>query len=419
MVRQIIFTFGIRFCSAVLNFLVIVLLSQGLGPEGKGICTKYIAIISNALIFCDLLGGPAIVYLAARNRVKSMILPAYTWSALTSGIVISVFFLLGQIDLSEMLHLVVLSFINSCIAIHQNILSGRMKFGKVNLLVFLQALLTFAFLKLQFSTAGAVPANYIYSLYFAWGLTALLGIFFVLSLQDTAQKIPVFTFLRSAFNAGVINQLGHILQFFNQRLSYFLLGENPLGIFSNAVSVGESAWMIPNSIAGVQYGKVSNTEDKVFAGKISLVLLKLNLVLVLFAVTILVLLPDNFFTWVFGKEFAGMPPLLLLLFPGLVFYSGFLVLGHHFSGRGQFSKNLWPICTGLVFTAGALLYCYFSFQEFTMKQAAAVTSLSYFGNFITAVYLFSKDAEIRFKDFIPSGKDIKFILGELKRKKES
>ncbi|MBC7862841.1 MAG: hypothetical protein IAF38_07690, partial [Bacteroidia bacterium] len=115
---------------------------------------------------------------------------------------------------------------------------------------------------------------------------------------------------------------------------------------------------------------------------------------------------------------AGIHPVLLYLFPGLVFYSGYLILGHHFSGRGDFSKNLIPIFCGLVFTAVGLIYIYFSYPEFTMTHAAIVTCLSYFANFFTALFIFYKDASLGWRDFLPSGTDINFIKEELKRKKE-
>ncbi|MBC7861826.1 MAG: hypothetical protein IAF38_02555, partial [Bacteroidia bacterium] len=279
MFRQIIVNFGVRIVAAVLSFLIIVLLSQALGAEGKGICTRYVVVISNALIFCDLLGGPPLVYLSSRYKITNMLFPSYLWSAATSCIVICVFIALKQIDQKEFVQLAGLSFLNSCIAINQNILSGRQHFGKLNVIIFFQSVLAFAGLKVLFVLSAATTENYLYSLYIAWAFSASLGLFFIFSIRDTAPKISFPEFFTQAIKYGFINAAGHIIQFFNQRLSYFFLNEKSLGIFSNAVSLGESVWMVSNSIATVQYGKVSNTTDKSKAEKISFVLLKINLLL--------------------------------------------------------------------------------------------------------------------------------------------
>ncbi len=416
MLRPIIFTFLVRIVSAVLNFLVIVVLSQELGTEGKGICAKYIAIIANALIFCDFLGGPPLVYLLARHRITNILVPTYLWSAVTSVVVMYFFMLAGQIDSNEFIYLSVLSFLNSCIAIHQNILAGKMQFFKLNVILLLQTVLLFFSLRYFISLTGPHTIDYIWALAIAWGLSALIGFLFIINLDNSGGKISLRKFLGSAFGFGFINISGHTLQYLNQRLSFFLMNNRLLGVFSNAVQIGESVWIISNSIASVQYGKISNTEKKDYAERISLVLLKINLVFCMLAAVIMALLPDSFFTWLFGDDFNGIHHVLLYLAPGLVLYSGYLILGHHFSGTGNFIKNLYCIITGLAFTALGLSVIYFVYDEFTMHHLAMVTSLSYLGNFICALLIFRRDADLSLSDFLPGASDLDFIRRELKRK---
>ena len=418
MIRSVVFSFIVRFASAVLNFLVIVLLSNVLGSEGKGICSRYITIIANALIFCDFIGGPPLVFMAAKYRVSNILLPSYLWSALTSLITIYVFYLLGQFPENELPVMMILSFLNSCIAIHQNILSGKMKFLQLNIVILIQSLVLFLTLKYFFRISGEVfelapaPVHYLMALGVSYGAGSLIGFLFIVFLEKTGERVRLISFLSEAFRYGFVNILGHALQFINQRLSYFFLQPQSLGVFSNASSIGESLWLIPNSIATVQYGKVSNMPDKKAAEQVSLFFLKLNLLLCFFAVIIMLLLPDSFFIWLFGKEFSGISHLLLLLAPGLFFYGGYLILGHHFSGRGKFMLNLKSIAAGLTVTILGFAYLLIFKKSFTMEEAALLTTVSYSGNFIFAFAVFFRETGISPRALVFTKADLRFLFND-------
>ena len=420
MFRSILLTFGVRIISAALNFLVLVLLSNELGADGKGVCSKFIAIIANALIFCDLIGGPALVYLAAKMRIRQMLLPSYLFSFVSSFIVLLVFMLLRQLEcdgLSVFMIFVLLSFFNSAIAIHQNILMGKMAYGKLNILIFIQAVLTYAGIKIMLSANKPTFYGFVWGLMIAYVATALLGFIFMFTLKNEGEKVSFSKFFSSAFKFGFTNQVGHLLQFCNGRLSYFILGNNSVGVFSNATSIGESVWMVSNSIITVQYGKVANEENEKKASAISLVLLKLNLFIVFCGALFVVFLPDNFFQWLFGPEFTGIHSVLVCLFPGLVFYSGYLVLGHHFSGRGEFVKNIYAISFGFVVTISSLIIVSLCCVHYSLIVASIITSISYFFNFFSALILFTKTTKFKLIDFLPSKSDLTFIKQEFKKKK--
>ncbi len=424
MIRSITFTFFVRLIAAVLNFLVIVLLSRELGPEGKGFCTRYLTIISNALIFCDFIGGPPLVFLSARYSVGSILLPSYLWSAVTSVFTTYVFFLFDQFTSNELYILMILSFLNSCVAIHQNILSGKMKFSRLNTIILVQSVVLFFVLRYLFEITTSVfeltpsPIHYLLALGVSYGIAALVGFFFLLTLEKSGEIITFVKFFVQAFRYGFVNILGHLLQFINQRLSYFLLNPNSLGVYSNATSVGESLWLVSNSIATVQYGKISNTTQKEEAEKLSLFFLKLNFVLSCLAGLVLFFLQDSFFLWLFGNSFAGIHEILLYLVPGLIFYSGYLILGHHFSGRGEFYKNLICILAGLLFTATGVGLIFITNKGYTVYIAGAITSLAYMANFFVALFLFQRESVFTLKQFLINREDLVFLLRGFKKESD-
>jgi len=81
MLRLMLFTFVSRLATAAVNFGTIILLSRKLGPEGKGIATLILVIVTSVQLICDFMGGAAMVYLSPRYRLKNLLFPAWTWTS--------------------------------------------------------------------------------------------------------------------------------------------------------------------------------------------------------------------------------------------------------------------------------------------------------------------------------------------------
>jgi O-antigen/teichoic acid export membrane protein len=160
--------------------------------------------------------------------------------------------------------------------------------------------------------------------------------------------------LKDLFKYGFLNQTGHFVQFFNLRLSYYLLdsyiGRGQVGVFSRSVSLAEAIWIISNSIALVQYARIANTDDREYSQKLTLDLSKICLLISAVAVVVLCLLPPQFYVFVFGKDFGEMASLIRILAPGILLYCIFLILGHYYSGTGRYQMNTFAALCGLVVT---------------------------------------------------------------------
>ena len=57
MLKKTLGTFGAKLIGAILNFFIIILLSQFLGPEGKGEASLILTSIAMVLIVGNLIGG--------------------------------------------------------------------------------------------------------------------------------------------------------------------------------------------------------------------------------------------------------------------------------------------------------------------------------------------------------------------------
>jgi len=261
--------------------------------------------------------------------------------------------------------------------------------------------------------------GYIIGLYAAYGGTFLLGVFMLraeyANLHHDKDKDygPV---LRDLFKYGFLNQTGHFVQFFNLRLSYYLLDrfidKGSVGVFSNAVSLAEAIWIISSSIALVQYARIANADDRAYAQKLTLDLSKICLVISALAVIVLALLPSQVYTFIFGPEFGEMAHIIRILAPGVLFYCIFLILGHYYSGIGRYQMNTFAALCGLAAT------CALGFTlipRYDVTGAAITSAVSYTMNAIFLFVFFLKESNFKGKDFILRKSEVQNYIAEFKQ----
>jgi hypothetical protein len=117
---KILNTFGTRALSAVINLLIAIILSQYLGPAGKGVQSLIITTITFVLVFANLVGGATLVYLVPRHAPSLLILPSYFWTIVIAVISYFVLLLFPLVESSFILHICLLSVLNSMSSIKSN-----------------------------------------------------------------------------------------------------------------------------------------------------------------------------------------------------------------------------------------------------------------------------------------------------------
>ena len=260
----------------------------------------------------------------------------------------------------------------------------------------MQPVFTLAALFFFFVFAKKVDVTaYIYALYFAYSISFLWSI---LLLRKATNSIPKANkswkhTLFAMFSFGFLNQISHITSMLNARLSYYLLakykGADQLGIYSNGVSLTEAVWMVSGSMAMVQYARIVNSSNKKYSQQLTADLTKISLLLSLGIIIVMVLLPSEFYSFIFGNEFANINHIMLCLAPGVVLYSFSLLIGHYFSGTGKIYINTIASSIGLVVT---LLLSFWAIPEWGFYGAAIVTSISYLFTSMVIVYCFKKES---------------------------
>ena len=407
--------------AAALNFLITIIISQTLGDTGSGTQSLVLATITFILIFSEIVGGTSIIYLAPRHSFKKMLVASVLWAGLIAilmGFGIRLFY--PKLDQDLILHVTLLSFLSSLSNINFRFLVGREEIKKANYNTLLQpVLLTLALVVYYILLKRTDIYGYIIGLYAAYGGTFLLGVWM---LRKEYARIPedkdsnYSPVLKDMFKYGFLNQTGHFVQFFNLRLSYYLLdtyiGRGEVGVFSRSLSLAEAIWIISNSIALVQYARIANANDRSYAQKLTLDLSKICLLISALAVLVLCLLPAEFYVFVFGKDFGEMAYLIRILAPGVLFYCIFLILGHYYSGIGRYQMNTFAALCGLV----ATFVCGFTLiPRYDVMGAAITSAVSYTVNAIFLFVIFLRESRFKGRDFILKKSEIQNYIAELKQ----
>lgn len=418
MFSKILNTFGTRALSAIINLLIAVLLSQYLGPEGKGVQSLVITTITFILVFANLVGGATLVYLIPRHKPSLLIVPSYVWTLLMSAISFGILHLFNLVDPEFILHVCSLSLLNSFTNIHTSILIGKEKINTSNLINLVQPvglILSLGTFFLIFNLSGVMV--YIYSLYISFGIALLISLIFYLRCCGRIRLKGLQSYLAISgemIRFGILNQVAHITQMLSFRMSFYVLdhfhGEAAVGVYSNGISLAESIWLIAKSISLVQYARIANTDNRKEAASLTVRLIKFSLAASLLILVPMLCLPGSFYGFLFGEGFEGTRMVIWSLAAGVLVYNFSILIGHYYSGTGRYYVNAITSSIGLL--ASLILY-YTLIPAYSLNGAGWATSLSYLVTSAILVIWFRKECPGWYKLLAPGKDDVSKLKSEL------
>jgi O-antigen/teichoic acid export membrane protein len=171
--------------------------------------------------------------------------------------------------------------------------------------------------------------------------------------------------------------------------------------------------MISSSISLYQYARISNSDNSEYAKRLTEQCAKSGLLLTLFALIIVLALPANFFTWLFGSEFHEIKLLILIMAPGIWIFNYALIIGHYFSGIGKYFVNAIASFGGFLVTLILLLFCS---EKLNIYFAGLVAVSSYFVTSLIVIIFYWKEGG-KFVVF-PSFAEVKKLMNSLPQSKE-
>ena len=220
--------------------------------------------------------------------------------------------------------------------------------------------------------------------------------------------------VREMFKFGTIIQFSTLVSMLNRRLSFLIIrgfwGDAKVGVYTAANQVSEAPKMIGQSIAMVQFSKISNLTDNDLAAKITVQLLKTAMVLTAIGIFIVCIIPTSVYSWLFTSNFAEMRVVMIALAPGVVFMAANMVFCHYFSGVNIPKHNLYGALVGLAVTIPSL---YLLIPPFGMVGAGISASLTHFATIVYQWIVFKKINNVSAKELLVTKDDVKLLVAEI------
>lgn len=417
MKKNIIGTIATKFFSAVLNFFLLILTTQFLGAEGKGEIGIFVLNLTVILMLSDVVGGAGLIYVIPRSDVFKVALSSYSWGLFVSSFLTLIFFLFNFTKIEFLAHLFFLSLFLNVLTINNNILVAKEKIEQSNWISFIQIIIQVLSFGILVFIAEVVGVHlYFYSLYFSYGTSVIIGFFLIRKQMLSKSLDGLFIEIRKMFQYGIFVQLGNFIQLMNYRLSFYLLehfhSASAVGIYSTGTLLAEAVWLICNSIARVQYSRISNTTDISYAQNMSIRLSKVSLLATVLAALPLILLPANFYEFIFGAGFSDVKKVIVTLTVGVCAFGLTSIYSHYFAGTGKVYINTIAASIGLIFT---LVFGFVLIPHFGFLGAGVTSSISYFVTSVFLTIIFLRQTKISTLHLIPLFNDIRFFIDETKK----
>lgn len=380
---SILFNLFSRIASAAFGLVVSIVISRELGAETKGDHALFVVGVSIIHLFTNLFGGASLGYLAPRHSLSFLVRLSTAWSILSGIICGIILWLLGLLPEGFEWYIIGSGVLFACWNGYVTLLLGRQYNQAYNTIMFINPLMSALFLVVLLYT-------FQYNLYaFANGylaaqiVTLIVSFIWIQSIPDV-QKMEGEKGWKSLFKHGIYIQLANLTQFLNYRILFYLIndffGKAFLGVYSNALALAESVWMVSKSISTVQFSKIVNSHSDVEARAITRKYIPVSGGVSAIGIAILLLIPSSFFTFLFGKDFSEVSELMYWLSPAILAMSMGNIYAHYFAGKGLNHINFIGSLINLVILLIVFFVAKPLLREFTAPFSAAVSFVA------TAIY---------------------------------
>jgi len=419
MFKKILGTGATRVVSVMTQLATLIMGTKFLGAAEWGKAFVAQTDITFLLIGIELIAGSGLVYFTPRKKVATLMKISYGWIAFVMLIYLLLFSILHFfpgfyhtiVPEGYAWLVLVMTFAYSLHEFNLNHFLGKEKVAIYNWLFLIQiltqvsmmALLIFA---LNLRTARAL----LYSQLCGYTMATLVGWVLLFPTLRHEDKEPLKESLKEMLHYGAFMQLSTLVSTLNKRLSLYLLNthcdEKSIGVYASGTQVTEGVNIVGQSIGLVAFSSLSNTEKEQRASQLTLRFMKVAITLTFTALLVLCLLPTSFFEWLFSGEFADIRPVILLLAPGIVFYSAHTILANYFSGTGQPKINLYASLIGLGVT---IVAAFVLIPGLGIKGAAITASLTYTALFVYHWIVFHKKTGCSITQLIPNRQDWEWV----------
>lgn len=361
-----------------------------LGPALRGEASLLIATVNILMYISGIVGGPSIINHCKKIALKQFMKRYYL---LVFAILLFINILLycfGVIGSHTLFHQFILSTLLAYYTGHQYLLIGFNRIKEYNTSQILQGLLPLLVLIWGYYIQPLVGFEFQYFL-MATYVSFLIPLLY--SMAITSQYIfykhtekdkndePKPTWQMQEFiKSGMISQFSNIIQFFNYRLIFYILGaiyidKSILGEYALSVALSESIWIIGRSIGLVQLGSFLNMETVMTQKKSHTIKLAvIGGLLSALAMIILCLIPQEYIQYLVGEKYMQTHQLLMVLAPATIAFSFQISISSFFASLNQYNiANKASIISLLILSSSS----YYLIAHYGTDGAAIASFLGY------------------------------------------
>ena len=379
--------------------------------------------ITFLLIGIELVAGNGLVYFTPRKKLNTLMTISYSWI----GLVMLLYVLLFQVFsfFPSFYHNIVpegyawlvllMTFVYSLHGFNLNHFLGKEKVAIFNWLFLIQILTQVSmFAVFIFAWDLRTAKALLYSQLCGYSLATIIGWVLLFPNLKREGREPLKECLKEMLHYGAFMQLSTLVSTLNKRLSLYLLktycNEKSLGVYALGTQVTEGVNIIGHSIGLVEFSALSNIEKAQRASQLTLRFMKLSVLLTFTALLVICLLPTRLYEWLFSGEFSDIHTIILLIAPGIVFFSAHTVLANYFSGTGRPKYNLYASLIGLSVT---LVSAFVLIPWLGIRGAAITTTLTYTALFVYQWIVFHRHTGCRIRQLIPNRQDWEWVKDEI------
>jgi O-antigen/teichoic acid export membrane protein len=347
MLKRIASTFITKILSGIINLVIAVLISNWIGAEGKGVQGLYLTTLTLSITALSILGLMPLTYLYPRKPSLNYYVIVYVWSVFSSLALYVFLKLVPLVNDDYVFYIVITSFISSLVSNNLSIFIIKEKIVFYNLALFSQPLSHIAFIFGFYWIKGTFSVEYyIYALLFSYLVLfcfSLNGLFQLIKEKLTTDYSLIIKDFLNMLRYGLLHQTATIIQLISFRGAYFILdyysSTSDVGVYSNAISITESIWIISKSLSLVFYSRMINTKKALHKSVFE------NFIFASFwlqglAFIGLAIIPSDFYTYLFGNEFGELKSLIIILLPSSLIFGQSIIIEFYFASIGKHHVNL-------------------------------------------------------------------------------
>lgn len=205
-------------------------------------------------------------------------------------------------------------------------------------------------------------------------------------------------------------QANNFAQLINYRLLYFFIekveGLTVLGVFSVALSITETLWVLCRSTASLQYSKLINSKDSRQHITLTNLSARFSAFSTSLGLIVLFFVPKKAFTAFLGQTFDFVASVIPYLAPAILSLAVFTVFNHYFSANYRNRINIKGSVIGNIILVSS---AYPLITNWGMNGASFAYSLTHFGMLIFYYANYKSQTHVGWTDFIPKHNDLRLL----------